>query len=268
MAGSPRRAVGYPVGSLQPSGENVGILDNVERGLERAVNGAFARTFRSGLQPVELTSALRHELDTRAAIVSRDRTLAPNEFVLSLSEADLGRMRALGVSLTDDLVSFVETHARRQGYAFAGPVAIELAGDERLAEGVVSVASRTVRGRLELTPELEIAGRRHPLPIGSVVIGRGREADITLDDTGASRRHLEISWDGRTATARELGSTNGTRLGERRLEGSAQLAPDARLTVGRTAIVLRMRSRAVRDEPAPRQASPATRRLDDFWSAS
>ncbi|MEB4614920.1 DUF3662 domain-containing protein, partial [Leucobacter sp. M11] len=29
----------------------MGILDNVERGLERLVNGAFARTFRSGVQP-------------------------------------------------------------------------------------------------------------------------------------------------------------------------------------------------------------------------
>ena len=51
----------------------MGILDNVERGLERAVNGAFARTFRSGVQPVEIASALKRELDIGAVIVDRDR---------------------------------------------------------------------------------------------------------------------------------------------------------------------------------------------------
>ncbi|MBC7590655.1 MAG: DUF3662 domain-containing protein, partial [Salinibacterium sp.] len=42
----------------------MGLLDSFEKGLERAVNGAFAKTFKSGLQPVEITSALRRELDT------------------------------------------------------------------------------------------------------------------------------------------------------------------------------------------------------------
>ena len=37
----------------------MGLLDNFERGLERAVNGAFAKTFRSSVQPLEITSALR-----------------------------------------------------------------------------------------------------------------------------------------------------------------------------------------------------------------
>ncbi|MBN9173865.1 MAG: DUF3662 domain-containing protein, partial [Microbacterium sp.] len=34
----------------------MGLLDSFEKGLERAVNGAFARTFRSGIQPVEIAS--------------------------------------------------------------------------------------------------------------------------------------------------------------------------------------------------------------------
>ena len=55
----------------------MGILDNVERGLERAVNGAFARTFRSGVQPVEIASALKRELDIGAVIVDRDRVGPP-----------------------------------------------------------------------------------------------------------------------------------------------------------------------------------------------
>src|SRR5690606_29169923 len=60
----------------------VGLLDSFERGLERAVNGAFAKTFRSGIQPVEIASALRREMDTRAAVVSRERILAPNSYAV------------------------------------------------------------------------------------------------------------------------------------------------------------------------------------------
>ena len=40
----------------------MGILDNFEKGLERVVNGAFAKTFKSGLQPLEVTAALRKAL--------------------------------------------------------------------------------------------------------------------------------------------------------------------------------------------------------------
>ena len=41
-----------------------------EKGLERAVNGAFAKAFKSGLQPVEITAALRRELDDGATLES------------------------------------------------------------------------------------------------------------------------------------------------------------------------------------------------------
>ncbi len=37
----------------------MGLLDSFEKGLKRAVNSAFAKTFRSGIQPVEIASALR-----------------------------------------------------------------------------------------------------------------------------------------------------------------------------------------------------------------
>ena len=76
--------------------QRVGILDSFERGLERAVNGAFARTFRSGLAPVEITAALRKEMDTHASPVARDRVLVPNRFVVRMNPEDHAAMTALG----------------------------------------------------------------------------------------------------------------------------------------------------------------------------
>ncbi|MDN5661819.1 MAG: DUF3662 domain-containing protein, partial [Brevibacterium aurantiacum] len=51
------------------------MLDRFEKGLENVVNGAFAKAFRSQVEPVELAGALRREADNKAAVVSRGRTL-------------------------------------------------------------------------------------------------------------------------------------------------------------------------------------------------
>lgn len=222
----------------------MGILDSFERGLERAVNGAFARTFRSGLQPVEITAALKKELDTHAAPVARDRILVPNRFTARMSEADHIAMTALGESLVDELKQQVEQHARQQGYQMVSPAEIELVADESLAIGMLDVTSRSERTEVTWQPVLEIDGRRHPLT-GRVVIGRGSDADITVEDTGISRKHLEISWDGRRAEARDLGSTNGSMLNGERFS-RAVVPNDSVLQIGRTRIVFRLLPQPVR----------------------
>ena len=54
------------------------------------------------------------------------------------------------------------------------------------------------------------SGRTYQLREGANVIGRGQDAQFRLPDTGASRRHLEIRWDGQVALLSDLNSTNGT----------------------------------------------------------
>ena len=54
------------------------------------------------------------------------------------------------------------------------------------------------------------SGRSYQLTEGTHVIGRGQDSAFRLPDTGVSRRHFEISWDGHQATLTDLGSTNGT----------------------------------------------------------
>jgi hypothetical protein len=248
----------------------VGILDNFERGLERAVNGAFAKTFRSGLQPVELTSALRRELDTKAAVVTRDRILAPNRFALRMSPADYKRMRGMGAALTDELVSFVQQHATTQHYQFAGGISIDLVEDSSITEGMLQVDSENVKGAVAWTPVLDIGGKRYPITHSTTVIGRGSDADITVDDTGISRKHVQIIWDGQRAQVQDLGSTNGSQLNGQPVR-KAILEPESVITIGRTRIVFRVLPQAA---PAPSAgqgfAEDVTRRNDigNFWSES
>ncbi|MET4637904.1 DUF3662 and FHA domain-containing protein [Mycetocola sp. 2940] len=217
----------------------MGILDNFEKGLERAVNGAFAKTFRSGLQPVEITSALKRELDTKAVVVSRDRILAPNQFVVRMSTSDHERMSGIGPALIDELTSLVQKHAAHQGYTFAGGISIRLKPDGSLSDGMLHLDSVNVKGQVSWTPVLDVGGKRYPITKARTVIGRGSDADITIDDSGTSRKHVEILWDGERAQARDLGSTNGSTLNGAPFTQVA-LSPDSVVQIGRTRIVFRV----------------------------
>ena len=221
----------------------MGLLDNFEKGLERAVNGAFAKTFKSGLQPVEITAALRRELDTKAAVVARDRILVPNTFTVRLSTSDYDRMTALGATLTDELTQLVQRHAAAQHYSFAGGISISLSEDPSLSAGMLEITSDNVKGTVAWTPVLEIDGKRHPIVSSHTVIGRGSDADITVDDTGISRRHVEILWDGTRAQVNDLGSTNGSKLNGNPV-AKAPLPPDSVIDIGRTRIVFRVLAQA------------------------
>ncbi len=238
----------------------MGLLDSFEKGLERAVNSAFAKTFRSGIQPVEIASALRSELDKKAAVVSRDRILAPNTFTVRLSPSDDEKMAALGDALGEELDTLVQQHAKAQGYSFAGPVSITVQRDDQLSTGTLRVDSSTAQGRVAWRGVIEVEGRRHPLVKSRTVIGRGSDADITISDTGTSRKHVEILWDGERAMVRDMNSTNGTMLEGRKVVEAA-LPPDSTVTIGRTDIVFRVVAQAAPPKP-PLPAEDATRAFD------
>jgi hypothetical protein len=238
----------------------VGLLDSFEKGLERAVNSAFAKTFRSGIQPVEVASALRSELDKKAAVVSRDRILAPHTFVVRLSPADDDRMKTLGAALGVELDALVHKHAKAQGYSFAGPVTITLQRDEQVSTGTLRVESSAAEGRVAWRGVLDVAGQRHPLVKGRTVLGRGSDADITVADAGTSRRHVEILWDGERAMVRDMNSTNGTLLNGQKISEAA-LPPDATVTIGHTDIVFRVVAQAAPPKP-PLPAADVTRAFD------
>jgi hypothetical protein len=51
------------------------MLDKFEQRVDKMVNGAFAKAFKSEVQPVEIAAALQKEMDERAAVVSRARTV-------------------------------------------------------------------------------------------------------------------------------------------------------------------------------------------------
>jgi pSer/pThr/pTyr-binding forkhead associated (FHA) protein len=83
------------------------------------------------------------------------------------------------------------------------------------------------------TLALEEEGREY-------LIGRGPQCDLPLADPDASREHAAVVRRGTTATLRDLGGKNGTRLGEARIEAGRETAwrPSLMVRMGRTVLAL------------------------------
>jgi len=237
----------------------VGVLRRLEQRLEGAVTGAFARAFRSAVQPVEIAAALQREVDSSAQILSRDRRLAPNDFTVTLSASDYERLVPYGETLAGELTGLLREHADVQHYAFAGPLAITLTRDDELTTGRFAVTSAAlaavtappgpppspaVRRRAPLT--LEVNGVLHPLQPPGLVIGRGSEADLRIDDPGVSRRHVQIRVAASAqpgdldpgVTILDLGSTNGTIVDGHRVQ-QATLSEGSQVRIGSTTMSVR-----------------------------
>lgn len=225
----------------------MGMLDNFEKKLDHLVNGAFAKAFRSEVQPVEIAAGLQRELDDRAAVVSRARTVVPNVFSVELAPADHVRLSAYEHTVSDELAQLVREYAQQQRYSFVGAAEVSLAVDQSLGTGVFRIRSEVRPGPQEdgpaaadVTgqPHLEVEGIVYPL-FAITRLGRGTDVDIRIDDPGVSRHHAEITL-GTEVTIRDLGSTNGTVVNGR-LVRSQILTDGARVQLGSTTLTYKAR---------------------------
>lgn len=83
------------------------------------------------------------------------------------------------------------------------------------------------------------SGRTYQLRDGSNVVGRGQDAQFRLPDTGVSRRHLEIRWDGTSALLSDLNSTNGTTVNNAPVQ-EWQLADGDVIRLGHSEIIVQI----------------------------
>ena len=123
----------------------MGLFDRVEQRLERAVNGAFARAFKSEVQPVEIASAIRRAMDDRAAVVGHGRTFVPNLFTVELSETDYERLSAYDEELEKELIAAAQEHAESQRYQPGGPLQVNFSPADDLETGVFRLRTSTAR---------------------------------------------------------------------------------------------------------------------------
>lgn len=250
----------------------MGVLQRFERRLEGMVEGTFARMFKSELQPVEVASAVQHEMDERAAIVARGRTLVPNDFVVEIAQTDADRLDIYAESLSLELATLARDHATEQGYSFVGPVRIRFEGVPDLSTGVFRIRSGVIRGHTveggevrQPVSDLPRGGGQYPgrprlvvsgsqpgtgVETGSTyqlntpvtLLGRGTDCDLRLVDPGVSRHHAELRIEDDQVVLVDRGSTNGTIVNGQPVRHFV-LIDGTTITLGRTTLVFRQDSR-------------------------
>ncbi|MBI2243538.1 MAG: DUF3662 domain-containing protein [Nocardioides sp.] len=234
----------------------MGGLQKLEHRLEQMISGAFARAFRSAVQPVEIAAALQRECDNNAQILSRERRLVPNDFHVELSQTDLDRLSPYDSALAEELGTQLRDHAEQQSYVFPGPVTIGFEAADDLTTGrfrirsraqakVTSGATHTQVGRARAV--LEVNGTRHPLQPPGLVVGRSTDADLRINDPGVSRRHVEFTVTGSGSPGgsgiaievHDLGSTNGMLVDGHRITHTG-LRDGSQVKIGNTTMTVRV----------------------------
>ncbi len=83
------------------------------------------------------------------------------------------------------------------------------------------------------------AGEKISLDQAPLLIGRGSDAAIRLDDDYVSTRHARIASSGDQWFVEDLGSTNGTYIGSSRLTQPTTLQMGTKIRIGKTTLELR-----------------------------
>jgi hypothetical protein len=225
------------------------ILRDFERRLEGAVEGLFARAFRSGVQPVELGKRLVREVED-GRTVGVNRVYVPNVYRYELSPGDRERFANYEQALGQELAALAVETARERGWGMLGPARIEFATAEDLEQGRFRLSGRVEAAEVEADYAVRPAGaaaappvgphtamlpgqrpsqrvrapatlvlisggqpvRVYPLGAPELSIGRADQSDIALSDPGVSRNHARVLREGDDFIVEDLRSTNGTEV--------------------------------------------------------
>jgi len=79
------------------------------------------------------------------------------------------------------------------------------------------------------------------IPVGDqpILLGRGTDAAIRLDDDYVSTRHARFATNGEQWFVEDLGSTNGTYIGSQRVTAPTPIAIGTSVRLGKTVVELR-----------------------------
>ncbi len=237
----------------------MGILTEFERRLERVIEGAFAKAFRTGLQPVELATRVLREMETNKT-VGVEEVWVPNRFEFRLSKQDRERFQQAERSLRGELEQVVRDGAQQRGWSLMGPPEVLFETDPSLGQGQYNCIATLVEGTMgsgrssspgATRPHRPVKGdprliliqggkptKTFPLTKERLIIGRLGESDIVLADPGVSRRHAEVRTQDGQYVISDLGSTNGTMVNESTI-GERTLEEGDRITIGRSVLEFR-----------------------------
>ena len=210
------------------------ILSDFEDRVGGAIEGLFAGTFRSPVQPAEIAKALATAMDDER-MVGIGKVYAPVAYSVALSPEDAENLRGFVTVLAGELATYLTDHARERSYQLTRRPEVEFLEDGALRLGRFRVeaaheygerADAVVSVDLDPTPRVGDGGPGRPIDTVTVgetdhdlalrgdrmVVGRLSACDICLADANVSRRHAEFFRLDDEWFVQDLESTNGTRL--------------------------------------------------------
>jgi DNA-binding winged helix-turn-helix (wHTH) protein len=107
---------------------------------------------------------------------------------------------------------------------------------------------------------LVLHGRRVALRDRQNVVGRDPKSDVWIDSVSVSRRHATIVIEGSDVRLEDLGSKNGTMIGDEPVSGAARLRDGDRITFGSVGAVYRTSSAGMSTETGSRRSVGPARR--------
>jgi hypothetical protein len=193
------------------------LARELERRLERLVEGATAAVFRGKLHPVDIADRMIRQLEFLEEEGFAGRQI-PNRITITLSPADID-IEAVGPELTAELGRAVVVTAADRGWRINGPVKVAVETDNAVPRGVVECAGKVEPGPLPAWGHLIglDGGGAAVLADNRVVIGRAPQCDIVIPLAEISRQHAVIVRRGGGYQVADLGSSNGTTVNGRRL---------------------------------------------------
>lgn len=241
----------------------MGVLQDFERRLEGAVEGFFARAFRSGIQPIELAKAVqRYSRDNQH--VTAEGVVVPNVYRITVGPKDHERLEGFGASLPRELAEVVVSTAQERGWTLRGPAKVRILVEDDVKLGRFRIAGRVeaVEGpeggaRPSSTPPPGVA-RPVPGPAAAPALAAAPRPDHEPSTTSSGASgfdHTQV-----VSTAPDA----GLRLVVRRAQGSNGVTVPVqgnRLTAGR----LERCDLTIDDSTVSRQHAAFVRRGERWW---
>lgn len=197
----------------------MGLLDKLEKSIEKVVRKPFNATFKSPLDPIEIASQIKSNMDSQIA-PEQEQKLVAHRYQLLVSKQDFEALSADQLELDRKLTEMVGQHLKSKHYATIDDLRFILGKKEGLSIGELEIDTAETESDVYWQPFIEFADQKLPLPKGRTRVGRGNEADVKINDRTLSRIHLELLFNGERAGVRDLGSTNGSFLnGQKFQEG-------------------------------------------------
>ena len=135
------------------------------------------------------------------------------------------------------MIRVIRTELRASG----APRVATAARKPRKAKRAPTPEPRPARGALSqlIVSEGSLAGTRIALTGKPILIGRANDSTLVLTDDYASTRHARISETNGVWYLEDLGSTNGTYVGQTKVTGPMPLEAGVAIRIGRTVMELR-----------------------------